>query len=171
LLVTAQLTSDKLQAIHATTSSKMRRPGRLDAAYTVRPIPEHSPPAVFHLPNPHEKRTEGDGANLLSLGTFEGQVCCFPGVARFSPGIRANGPRNVSRLGRCQTRRSSDCQIGHHGTDQSGRFSLQGITHGDYRFYAWEAIEGGAVYGRAHLLAFPFNLILISFVEVSPMFV
>jgi hypothetical protein len=29
-------------------------------------------------------------------------------------------------------------------TDQSGRFSLQGIAPGNYRLYAWEAIEGGA---------------------------
>lgn len=29
-------------------------------------------------------------------------------------------------------------------TDQSGRFSLQGIAPGDYHLYAWEAIEGGA---------------------------
>ena len=47
LLVTAQLTSDKLQAKHATTSNMMRPTGRLEAAYTVRPIPEHSPRHFF----------------------------------------------------------------------------------------------------------------------------
>jgi hypothetical protein len=51
LLVRAQLASEKIQAIHAITSRTMWA-GRLDAAFTFRPIPEHSPPAFFHLPNP-----------------------------------------------------------------------------------------------------------------------
>jgi hypothetical protein len=51
LLVRAQLASEKIQAIHAITSRTMWA-GRLDAAFNFRPIPEHSPPAFFHLPNP-----------------------------------------------------------------------------------------------------------------------
>jgi hypothetical protein len=51
LLVRAQLTSDKLQEKNRTTSSMMRT-GCLRAAFSVRPIPEHSPPVFFHLLNP-----------------------------------------------------------------------------------------------------------------------
>ena len=50
LVVRAQPPSDKMQAMHAMhaiTSRKMWA-GRLDAAFTVRPIPEHSPP-LFHF--------------------------------------------------------------------------------------------------------------------------
>ena len=39
LLVRAQPASEKLQAIQAITSNMMRWVGRLDAAFTVRPIP------------------------------------------------------------------------------------------------------------------------------------
>jgi hypothetical protein len=52
LLVRAQLASEKIQAIHAITSRTTRWAGRFDAAFTVCPIPEHSPPSFFHLLNP-----------------------------------------------------------------------------------------------------------------------
>jgi hypothetical protein len=48
LPVRAQLASEKIQAIHVITQRTMRWAGRLDAAFTVGPITEHSPP-LFHL--------------------------------------------------------------------------------------------------------------------------
>ena len=50
--VRAQLASEKIQAIHAITSRTMWA-GRLDAAFTIRPIPEHSPP-LSHFLNPDQ---------------------------------------------------------------------------------------------------------------------